>query len=61
MTEVVFEEGAVVQLKSGGPAMTYGGDDSIGRAICTWFDSKNNLQTRTFNKTDIEKKRPPRV
>lgn len=33
-----YEEGDIVQLKSGGPKMTYGGrTDSQGRLYCQWF------------------------
>jgi len=33
-----YEEGTVVQLKSGGPKMTStGSTDSSGRILCQWF------------------------
>ncbi|WP_207465091.1 DUF2158 domain-containing protein, partial [Paracoccus fontiphilus] len=37
MNEQEFKPGDLVRLKSGGPIMTYSGNDFAGRAICTWF------------------------
>lgn len=34
-----FEEGDVVELKSGGPTMTVEGSNR-GRLICSWFDGE---------------------
>ncbi len=43
-----FKKGQTVRLKSGGPLMTI---DSINgeEATCEWFDSKQEIQIRTFN------------
>jgi uncharacterized protein YodC (DUF2158 family) len=42
-----FKVGQTVKLKSGGPLMTI---DSINgeEATCEWFDSKQQIQVRTF-------------
>ena len=40
MAEHEFKPGDVVQLKSGGPKMTYEGEGQLGDALCTWFDGK---------------------
>ncbi|PRX37907.1 Uncharacterized conserved protein YodC, DUF2158 family [Meinhardsimonia xiamenensis] len=37
MTEK-FKQGDLVELKSGGPTMTYGGEAMYGDAICYWFE-----------------------
>lgn len=37
MNEQEFTPGDLVRLKSGGPIMTYSGNDFAGRAICIWF------------------------
>jgi len=42
-----FEDGAQVQLNSGGPIMTVKGYDPMGKVICTWFDDKKR-STQTF-------------
>jgi uncharacterized protein YodC (DUF2158 family) len=60
MTEEALNPGDVVQLKSGGLDMTYSGDDSFGRAICVWFDTKNEAQEKPFDKVAIQKKKPLR-
>ena len=53
-----FKKGDTVELKSGGPTMTIekykwevGYDyskESDHIVICTWFDTKGDLQTRPF-------------
>jgi uncharacterized protein YodC (DUF2158 family) len=47
MTEK-FEAGDLVTLKSGGPAMTYGGENTYGDALCYWFEGKNRRR-ETFH------------
>ena len=34
----VFKDGDLVELKSGGPKMTYGGKAMYGDALCYWFE-----------------------
>ena len=41
MAEHEFKPGDLVQLKSGGPVMTYEGEAAFGgEALCVWFDGK---------------------
>ncbi|WP_199728308.1 YodC family protein [Achromobacter sp. K91] len=50
----MFQQGDVVQLKSGGPLMTVtsiSGND----VSCTWFDEKNKVNTRSFPAAILEK------
>jgi uncharacterized protein YodC (DUF2158 family) len=54
MTQHDFTPGDLVQLKSGGPKMTYAGDDTIGRAICVWFDGPKH-ERQCFNHATLEK------
>lgn len=42
-----FKAGDVVQLKSGGPAMTIAWIDGSD-ARCEWFDNKNEPQGRSY-------------
>ncbi len=60
MSEHSFEVGDTVQLKSGGPRMTYGGEDATGQAMCTWFEG-DKMQTAMFNHGMIEKAEKPRT
>ena len=41
MSELQFNPGEIVVLKSGGPKMTYVNDEE-GLAVCTWFDQPGN-------------------
>lgn len=52
-----FNEGDIVLLKSGGPEMTYVGDDEIGYAICIWFDNSTK-RSDSFPQTALKKKEP---
>jgi uncharacterized protein YodC (DUF2158 family) len=61
MAEQKFDEGAVVQLKSGGPKMTvagFGKYDAYGggteKYLCRWFDEKNKLVEGTFTEAELE-------
>jgi uncharacterized protein YodC (DUF2158 family) len=55
----MFEDGAKVRLKSGGPLMTvvdfgeygYTGKESYK---CRWFDHKNSLTEATFTEAELE-------
>ena len=58
MADSEFVVGDVVQLKSGGPAMTYEGQDMAGQAICTWFVGTKK-STETFNERSLEKGKKP--
>lgn len=42
-----LEEGDLVQLKSGGPAMSVQAMEGT-RITCMWFDQEGTLQERTF-------------
>lgn len=48
--ENVFNPGALVQLKSGGPVMTYEGESAYtGEALCSWFaDGKRHQEAFAF-------------
>lgn len=56
-----FKDGDLVQLKSGGPAMTVLEVNDAGMVICTWFDSKDESQEKAFkeNLLKIYKKPKP--
>jgi uncharacterized protein YodC (DUF2158 family) len=43
-----FKIGDIVQLKSGGPAMTVVNFDGIGWLICNWIDKSQKLQSHAF-------------
>lgn len=46
MNEQDLKPGDLVKLKSGGPEMTYGSNDTSGRAVCMWFfDGKMERQS----------------
>lgn len=46
MTDV-FDKGDLVELKSGGPTMTFGGEAIYGDALCYWFEG-NQRRCETF-------------
>jgi len=53
-----LEEGDVVYLKSGGPAMTItevGDGDSVW---CTWFHKNSELQGQAFTKSSLTRSNP---
>ena len=50
----IFNEGDVVSLKSGGPAMTVDGYSDNGKVICVWFES-NKREESLFNENTLEK------
>jgi uncharacterized protein YodC (DUF2158 family) len=48
MAEQQLKVGDVVQLKSGGPAMTVSSITPGGAVECMWFDKKNERNFDTF-------------
>ncbi len=60
MSENTWKPGDVVQVKSGGPAMTVAGDDGFGRTICEWFDGKKQM-SGTFNAAVLKLFERPRA
>lgn len=52
-----FKEGDTVQLKSGGPDMTYVGDDERDEAMCIWFENNKKMEG-TFPKVALKKAAP---
>ena len=60
-----FQQGDLVQLKSGGPAMTIdriaptGTRDNRPMATCSWFDDKQKRNTETFELHSLQKWLPP--
>ena len=44
MTKDDLMPGDLVQLKSGGPVMTYEGEGSWVDAICCWFDGSKRMR-----------------
>ena len=60
MEEQRFANGALVQLRSGGPQMTVKnfGDYMMGAKknhyLCTWFDAKGQRQEDTFAEHELE-------
>jgi len=57
MTTERFEEGAIVELKSGGPKMTvqsFGDIGAAGKYICQWFAGKK-LETGRFTPKQLKR------
>lgn len=50
---MVFQDGDVVQLKSGGPQMTVEGYED-GLVVCVWFEEKNR-KSSAFKEATIQK------
>ena len=46
--------GRVVQLKSGGPKMTVEEMEGGSKALCIWFDEKNDLHRKWFDADALE-------
>ena len=44
MTKDDLKIGDLVQLKSGGPVMTYEGEALYGDALCCWFDGGKRMR-----------------
>lgn len=53
-----MEKGAVVWLKSGGPAMTVKVDISRKEWICTWFTPQSEIREHTFFVEQLTDKDP---
>lgn len=49
---MAFQEGDVVQMKSGGPKMTVEGYED-GLVVCVWFEEKNK-KTGAFKEGTIQ-------
>lgn len=49
-----LKTGDVVELKSGGPAMTVSGTNDAGIVECTWFDSKKILNKEVFDQDILQ-------
>jgi uncharacterized protein YodC (DUF2158 family) len=49
---MAFQEGDVVQLKSGGPRMTVEGYED-GLVVCVWFEEKNRKNS-AFKEATIQ-------
>jgi uncharacterized protein YodC (DUF2158 family) len=58
MAEQKFKPGDVVELKSGGPAMTVAGEEEFGELMCTWFDGKKKMDA-TFEPEQLKPYKPP--
>jgi uncharacterized protein YodC (DUF2158 family) len=54
-----FQEGDVVQLKSGGPRMTVEGYED-GLVMCVWFEEKNR-KSSAFKEATIQTWTQPRA
>jgi uncharacterized protein YodC (DUF2158 family) len=52
MSEVKFKVGDVVQLKSGGPAMTVQSATYADEIVCTWFE-KGKRELSKFNQETL--------
>jgi uncharacterized protein YodC (DUF2158 family) len=48
MSAEQIEEGDIVQLKSGGPAMTVLSVEQSGYLLCKWFDDKSKSHHEQF-------------
>lgn len=53
-----FQEGDVVYLKSGGPAMTITELTEEDESFCEWFDKNLELQSGSFKNTTLTKDNP---
>lgn len=53
-----FQEGDVVYLKSGGPAMTITELTEEDESFCEWFDKNQELQNGSFKNTTLTKDNP---
>ena len=55
-----LKEGDLVQLRTGGPAMSLQSIDADARSgTCMWFDSDGRLQERTFLLTTLRRVTDP--
>lgn len=51
----IFNIGDVVQLNSGGPAMTVSGEASYGGVLCQWFDKNQDVKSKDFQEESLRK------
>ena len=54
-----FKTGDVVQLKSGGPAMTVSKEQGNGELFCQWFDATEKYQSQSFESDSLKAYEPP--
>jgi uncharacterized protein YodC (DUF2158 family) len=54
-----FKGGDVVQLKSGGPAMTVSKERRAGELVCEWFDVTGKYQSQDFEPDSLKAYDPP--
>lgn len=54
-----WKPGEVVQVISGGPAMTVAGEDMLGKVICEWFVGSNQ-KSGSFNAAVLKKYEAPK-
>jgi uncharacterized protein YodC (DUF2158 family) len=55
MMQEQFTPGDVVELKSGGPRMTYEGERAMtGEALCVWFDGMKRVSA-CFDHSSLKK------
>ena len=50
-----FRAGDVVQLKSGGPAMTVDGYDDAGLVVCSWFGGRAKRRQDRFAEATLQR------
>lgn len=58
MSEIQFNAGDVVLLKSGGPTMTVDwaeAEEGTMTCCCSWFDEKNKPMQRKFRAATLKK------
>lgn len=60
VNDQTWNEGDVVQLKSGGPKMTVSAVTKTGRYECTWFDQKQ-VRFRAFSAVMLCEPKPVAV
>lgn len=53
-----FQEGDVVYLKSGSPAMTITELSDESKSYCEWFDKNQEIQGTSFKNTSLTKEDP---
>lgn len=61
MSVAQFHPGDVVQLKSGGPRMTFTGLISDDRLFCMWFDKTNVQRSAGFTRVSLVLVKPVTV
>lgn len=51
----MFNPGDIVQLQSGGPAMTVKRRDNTGHVYVDWFDTTHKAQTGCYHEKELVK------